>query len=56
MDWKNSRLLRIAVGAAVFGALMTFKDSVSPAWARVLIAALAGGVLGLLLVAGKPRT
>jgi hypothetical protein len=55
MDWKSSRVVRIAVGALLYGVLMTFRETLTPAWARIAVAAVAGCVLGLLLVSGRPR-
>jgi hypothetical protein len=55
MNGKVSRWVGIAAGAAVFGTLMAFRSSVEPAWARVLVAAAAGGVLGVLIVSARAR-
>ena len=55
MDWKRSRLLRVVVGAVIFGALMALRESLGSTWGRVLIAALAGGVLGLMIAGAKSK-
>jgi hypothetical protein len=47
--------MAIAIGAVVFGTLMALRNAVQPAWGRVLVAAAAGGVLGLMIVGGRAR-
>jgi hypothetical protein len=56
MDWEQSPFFRIAIGAAAFGALMTFRESLAGPWARVVVAALAGGILGLMIARSKPQS
>ena len=55
MDWKQSRFLRITVGAVAFGVLMGFSQTLDPVGARVLVAALAGSVLGIMIVSNQRR-
>jgi len=55
MDGNGSRVLRILVGALVFGALMTLRENAASAWVRVALAALAGAALGVTLVGARSR-
>lgn len=51
----SPRAVRIALAITVFGVLMALRSEVGPAWAKVLVAAVAGGVLGITLVSVRKR-
>jgi hypothetical protein len=50
MDWKRARWPGIVAGAGLFGTLMAFRAGLDAPWARILVAAMAGGVMGVMLV------
>lgn len=46
-------LLKTALGIAVFGLLMAFRNELLSMWSRVMVAALAGGIFAWLLFANR---
>jgi len=55
MNRKQSRFIKIAIGVTVYGALMMFRETLATPWHRIVVAAGAGSVLGLMLIPRKPR-
>lgn len=47
---NNQRLLRIALGVIIFGVVMSMRELVPGIWLRALIAAIAGGIFGYMLI------
>ncbi len=55
MKWDASRVVAVLVGAVVFGVLMELRAELGGTWARALVAAGAGAVLGLAIVFAQNR-
>jgi len=55
MKWDTPRVLTILTGAGLFGILMEARGDLSGTWARALVAAGAGAVLGLTIVLAQTR-
>ena len=47
-SWLEENGLRLIVIAVVFGGLMELRDEMHSVWLRMLLAAVAGGFIGLI--------
>jgi hypothetical protein len=49
-SWLQANGVRLILSAVVFGGLMELREEIHSVWLRMLVAAVAGGVLGLLFL------
>jgi hypothetical protein len=52
-SWLQANGARLIMSAIVFGVLMELRAEMHSIWLRMLVAAVAGGVLGVLLLRVK---
>lgn len=53
---KFVKFAKIAAGILVFAFLMGVRDEFSETWVRMLLAAIAGGIMGLVILECRKRS
>jgi hypothetical protein len=54
-SWLQANGVRLILSTLVFGALMELREEIHSIWLRILVAAVAGAVLGLVFLHLKRR-